>query len=326
MLGFNGLQLPEWLRQFEARFGLGGVILFDYDLSTQCHGRNVQSPEQVRQLCQSIARMKSKPLVFVDQEGGHVRRLKEETGFAPLPAAKEFSALPLAQKEELARTSFQEMRGLGIHYNLAPVADLEVNPESPDIGSLGRAFSGKPEQVRENVRLLNRIAGEVGLGLCLKHYPGLGSATINTHRNLTPLPHLQPEETALFHELGAEINGSAVLVSHGIVDRWEPGVPVSISSVAIGHLREHLPDVLLISDDFQMEGLRDYAGTGHACEKGLAAGLDLLLIGNNLINEERRAKRIAERLSQKLIDEPALAQKARQAYARIQSRKQRFAV
>ena len=93
ILGFFGKTIPAWLQEFAARYGLGGVILFDYSCQTQKYDNNIESPEQVRRLCEEISSLPSRPMVFIDQEGGLVRRLKEGRGFKPLPSAKEFNHL-----------------------------------------------------------------------------------------------------------------------------------------------------------------------------------------------------------------------------------------
>ena len=100
ILGFFGKTLPVWLKEFAARYGLGGVILFDYSCQTQQYDNNIESPEQVQRLCEEIARLPSDPMVFIDQEGGLVRRLKTGRGFAPLPSAKEFNLLVPARKAQ----------------------------------------------------------------------------------------------------------------------------------------------------------------------------------------------------------------------------------
>ena len=66
MLGFRGCELPSWVREFEARFGLGGVILFDRDVREPESLRNVESPAQVATLCADVHGLASRPLVFVD--------------------------------------------------------------------------------------------------------------------------------------------------------------------------------------------------------------------------------------------------------------------
>ena len=103
MLGFRGTHLPDWLLEFEAEYGLGGVILFDYDVPTRTRGRNIESPEQVAALCAEVHALPSRPLVFIDQEGGRVRRLATELGFAPLPSARTFASLPLAERRRIQR-------------------------------------------------------------------------------------------------------------------------------------------------------------------------------------------------------------------------------
>src|SRR5437762_7719296 len=87
ILGFFGKTIPAWLREFAARYGLGGVILFDYSCQTQKYDNNIESPEQVQRLCGEISGLPSHPMVFIDQEGGLVRRLKDGRGFKALPRA-----------------------------------------------------------------------------------------------------------------------------------------------------------------------------------------------------------------------------------------------
>src|SRR3954466_7510276 len=141
ILGFFGKAVPVWLKQFAARYGLGGVILFDYSCRTQQYDNNIESPEQVQRLCGEIAALPSAPMVFIDQEGGLVRRLKQERGFAPLPSAKEFNALPPHEKRKILAASFGELRALGIRKNFAPVIDVDYNPDNPNIGKVRRAYS-----------------------------------------------------------------------------------------------------------------------------------------------------------------------------------------
>ena len=115
ILGFLGKTVPEWLKQFAERYGLGGAILFDYSCRTRTYDNNIESPDQVQRLCAEIAALPSGPMVFIDQEGGLVRRLKESRGFAPLPSAREFNLLGPDQKRSILTASFAEMRRLGIH-------------------------------------------------------------------------------------------------------------------------------------------------------------------------------------------------------------------
>ena len=314
MLGFRGPSLPGWIREFEARFGLGGVILFDYDVPTRTRGRNVESPEQVAALCAEVHALPSRPLVFVDQEGGQVRRLKEALGFAPLPSARQFAQLGLAERRRLAEASFSEQRALGIDFDLAPVIDADTNPDNPNIGKIERAFSDDLDVIENNARLLGDAARSCGLQLCVKHYPGLGGAIVDSHADLTELDgRFDAAQEALFAELAMALPGRAALLSHGIVREWDPDWPVSISAVAIERLRRAAPELLLVSDDMQMEGLRKRASLEQACVRAIAGGLDLICLGNNLRYEEDAATRCAEQIAAHV--DPETVREARERVA-----------
>jgi beta-N-acetylhexosaminidase len=68
ILGFFGKVVPAWIRKFAARYGLGGIILFDYSCQTRRYDNNIESPEQPALLCEAIACLPCNPLVFIDQE------------------------------------------------------------------------------------------------------------------------------------------------------------------------------------------------------------------------------------------------------------------
>ncbi len=325
ILGFHGTTLPRWLEDFEAQFGLGGVILFDYDCQTRTYENNIESPRQLKNLCASIAGLPSRPLIFVDQEGGKVRRLKEKKGFAPLPSQKVFPTLSETEKERLVRQSFSEMKDLGIHYDLAPVVDLDYNPKNPDIGAVDRSYGASVQEVRGNVSLLNQIAKDVGLGLCLKHYPGLGGANTNSHLGLTDLTGtITQEQLDLFFDLAPTLSGDAVLVSHGIVKDWDQQHPVSMSEKALRELRRRLPETLLISDDLQMQGLQMKLNTEQACIQGARAGIDLLAIGNNLMREQDQLPKIANELERQSSLDAQFLNTISDAIDRIRIRKNQF--
>ena len=325
MLGFRGTHVPDWLREFSRRFGLGGVILFDYDWATRQYDRNVHSPAQVAELCAELASLPSPPLVYVDQEGGRVRRLKDKLGFAPLPSALDVCALPDAEAAGLLKRSFAELVRLGINVNLAPVVDLNTNPDNPDIGVHGRSYSADPAQVRRMARLVDAAAREAGLGLCLKHFPGIGGASVNSHDAIMDLgPSLRDDQLSLFYELGAEIESGAILVSHGFVPQWDPNRPACLSPAAVQRLRKKLPNALLVSDDLQMQGLQKRFGTAEAVPMAIAAGIDVLILGNNLLDQEGAATELAERLEAAVRSDARLADNVQGSLRRIGERKARY--
>ena len=322
ILGFFGKTVPVWLKEFAARYGLGGAILFDYSCRTQQYDNNIESPEQVQRLCAEIAALPSNPMVFIDQEGGLVRRLKESRGFAPLPSAKEFNHLAPDRKRAILTASFAEMRRLGIHYDFAPVVDVDYNPENPNIGGVKRSFSADIAEVEANALLANEVARAQRIGLCLKHFPGIGGAVVDSHQEFMDISDaFVPEQEELFYSLAPKMFGDAVLVSHAIVRQWDKDRPMTLSAAGLGRLRKRLPDTLLITDDMQMQGLQKALGTREASLQSLKAGMDMLCIGNNLFDQEQEMAAIAECVEQGLGDRTLSGSAIEKSIARVARRK-----
>jgi len=322
ILGFFGKTVPAWLKEFAGRYGLGGVILFDYSCRTQQYDNNIESPEQVQQLCAEISALPSAPMVFIDQEGGLVRRLKESRGFAPLPSAKEFNHLAPDQKRTILTESFAEMRRLGVDYDFAPVIDVDYNPDNPNIGKVKRSYSADIAEVEANALLASEVAREQRIGLCLKHFPGIGGAGVDSHQEFMDISvALQPEQEELFYSLAPKMFGGAVLVSHAIVSQWDRDCPMSLSAAGIGRLRKRLPDTLLITDDMQMQGLQKALGTRQAGLQSLKAGIDMLCIGNNLLDQKQEMAGIASSVSESLRDGALSVAAIERSIARVARRK-----
>jgi beta-N-acetylhexosaminidase len=298
------------------------VILFDYSCQTQKYDNNIESPEQVQRLCEEISRLPSRPMVFIDQEGGLVRRLKESKGFKPLPSPKEFNHLALSEKREVLAASFGEMRRLGIHYDFAPVIDVDYNPDNPNIGKIKRSWSADIGEVEANALLASEVAREAGIGLCLKHFPGIGGAVVDSHQEFMDISDsLRPEQEELFYSLAPRMFGDAVLVSHAIVRQWDRDNPMTLSAAGLGRLRRRLPDTLLITDDMQMQGLQKALGTRQASLQSLQAGIDMLCIGNNLFDQEQEMAAIAQTVEQSLDNGTLTGSAVKESIARVGRRK-----
>lgn len=295
MLGFRGSRVPDSLREFAREFGLGGVILFDYDCLDKKYERNVFSPTQVKELCAEIHALPSHPLVYVDQEGGKVRRLKEKYGFAPLASAKNFAKLDRQDRQKQLATAFAELKEIGIDYNLAPVVDLDLNPKNPDLGAVERCFAPDVETVMSCAEDFIAASRASSVGLCLKHFPGCGAAQVNSHLELMDLSDcVSNEQIGMFKSLVNEV--PMVLFSHGLVRQWDSQWPTSLSPVAVQKLRAWNPNAVIVTDDLQMEGMQRLMTTGLACTQAVRAGIDLLCIGNNMIDEQKDCAGFAQEI------------------------------
>lgn len=316
LLGFRTPRPPPWMRDFAREFGLGGVILFDYDCIDRKYERNIFDPAQVKTLCEELHALPSRPLIFIDQEGGKVRRLKEERGFTPLPSARQFGRMTALERLEVLRPAYVELRDLGIDANLAPVVDLDIDPDSPDIGSAQRSFSADPQVVEACVTALAEVARSTGLELCLKHFPGTGGAKVNPHDHVMDLSDcLTDTQVKVFETLAPR--APMALFSHGIVNQWEQDTPCCLSSVAIRKYRQWAPGAVILTDDLQMQGVQKLMTTGEAFLCALRAGADFILIGNNMKDEQAQSARYAQNLLDACDKDASLGDCARAAIERI---------
>lgn len=251
-----------------------------------------------------------------------MRRLKDSCGFQPLPSAKEFNLLARAEKQAVLAASYGELRRLGIRYNFAPVIDVDYNPDNPNIGRIKRSYSPDTGEVEANARLVDAAARQAGVGLCLKHFPGIGGANVDSHLEFMDISDaLRPEQEELFYTLAPRTYGDAVLVSHAIVRQWDAQHPMTLSSAGLGRLRRRLPETLLITDDMQMQGLQKALGTSAASLQSIAAGMDMICIGNNLFDQEQEMAGIAAAVAGAVQDGALDRTAVQRSIARVRKRK-----
>jgi beta-N-acetylhexosaminidase len=169
---------------------------------------------------------------------------------------------------------------------------------------------------------VSEVARETGIGLCLKHFPGIGGAVVDSHQEFMDISDsLRPEQEELFYSLAPKMFGDAVLVSHAIVRQWDSDNPMTLSAAGLGRLRRRLPDTLLITDDMQMQGLQKALGTRQASLQSLKAGIDMLCIGNNLFDQEREMAAIAQSVEQSLDNGTLTGSAIKESIARVIRRK-----
>ncbi len=189
MVGFRGLDVNSnspIIRDIFDRH-IGGVILFDYDVPTSTPIRNIESPAQLKRLTAKLQAASLIPLLIaIDQEGGKVCRLKQSSGFPPTLSTQYLGSInDLSLTRRHAARTAKILAHLGINLNLAPVVDLDVNPDNPIIGRLGRSFSADPQVVTAHAAEFIKAHREHSVLCALKHFPGHGSSTGDSHLGLT---------------------------------------------------------------------------------------------------------------------------------------------
>lgn len=329
IVGFRGLSVNNQspiIRDIK-QLHLGGVILFDYDLTLKSSRRNIKSPEQVKKLVEQLqAAATQKPFfIAIDQEGGQIRRLKEKFGFPHTVSAQYFGKKnDLALTYKHATSIAQTLANLGINFNLAPVVDLNINPNNPVIGKLERSFSADPNIVTNHALEFIRAHNEHNIVCAIKHFPGHGSSTNDSHLGLVDVTNTWVEkELEPYRTLIQLDQANAIMTAHVFNRHYDPNYPATLSKRIITELlRTELQyNGVIVSDDMQMKAISNHYSFEYAIQVALEAGIDIIVIGNNLKYEEDIAARTIAVIKQ-LIQEGKLSEeRIDESYKRIQKLK-----
>ncbi len=331
MVGFRGLEVSDdspIVQDIRDRH-LGGVVLFDYDVPTRSPVRNVESPTQVTALVKALQSASATPLlVAIDYEGGIITRLKEKYGFPPTVSHQylgEVNDLRFTHQE--AARMAKTLAELGINLNLAPVVDVNTNPDNPIIAKYERSFSADPEIVTQQALEFIEAHHEQGVLCTLKHFPGHGSSTGDSHLGVVDVTdtwsRIELEPYANIIEAG---QADAIMTAHVFNANLDPEYPATLSRPTItGILREELGyDGVVISDDMQMGAIADHYGFEIAIQKSIEAGVDILAIANNSVYEEDIAARTVALIKRLVQDGRTDEARINESYQRIRQLKSKL--
>jgi beta-N-acetylhexosaminidase len=331
MIGFRGFRIadaPEIAADIRERH-IGGVVLFDYDVPSHSPSRNISSPQQLAQLTRELQEITEIPLLIaIDQEGGRVNRLKPARGFPPSSSAQHLGELNNADStRSAARQCARTLKAMHIGMNLAPVADLNINPDNPVIGRIGRSFSSDPAVVISNITLICSTFRDEGVIPTLKHFPGHGSSTTDTHLDFTDITQSWSEtELEPYRYLIAAGYHDPIMTAHVFNGKLDPLYPATLSKAILdGVLRTRLGfDGVIVSDDMQMEAIADHYGLETAIRLAIDAGVDLLLFGNNTTCDPAIATKATEIIHSLLQKKIITEERLERSYRRIMDLKERY--
>jgi beta-N-acetylhexosaminidase len=309
---------------------LGGVVLFDYDVAAKSTERNIRSPEQVKSLIAGLQKWALTPLlVAVDQEGGKVNRLKAAYGFPPSVTEQYLGMRNVpALTRKYAERMADAMHTAGINLNLAPVVDLNLNPQNPVIGAIGRSYSADPVVVTRQASTLINEHHKYGVLCTLKHFPGHGSSTKDSHEGFVDVTGTWQEiELEPYKRLIQAGLADAVMTAHIFNANLDPKYPATLSPAVItGLLRQRLGyEGVVISDDMQMGAIRDLWSFPEALRRTIEAGVDIIAIANNLVYEPDVTARAIQIISDLVAKGTLSRERIKQSYTRITALKQRLA-
>jgi beta-N-acetylhexosaminidase len=230
-------------------------------------------------------------LLAADLERGVATRLHDVPSF-PWPMA--FGAVSDAAKvERFAAITGREARAVGIHWALAPVADVNSNPANPVIND--RSFGEDPERVGTLVTAFIRGAHENGLLATAKHFPGNGDTSIDSHRAVASVDaNIEHLEKIEFPPFKAAISAGvdSIMLAHARVPALEPDADkiTTISAEVVSRvLKAELGfKGVVVTDALEMRGITKLydpakgSPTARAAVDALKAGCDVIMIPTDL--------------------------------------------
>lgn len=274
---------PQWeadnntLQQWLQELNIGGVILLG--------GSAVELKERSQQL-QSWAQHPL--LIAADIEEGVGQRFSGVTWFPPPMALSEVAKKDISQAQKYAyqmgATTAFEATAIGINWLLAPVVDVNNNPDNPVINV--RAFGDRPEIVEALTTSFIEGAQQHPILTTAKHFPGHGDTATDSHldlpvinRNESDLAQIElpPFKSAISQKV------DSVMTAHLMIPAWDKTYPATLSSAILTEkLRKELNfDGLIVTDALIMGGITKYASPEEVAVMAVEAGVDVLLMPND---------------------------------------------
>ena len=328
VVGFQGDDAGDaavaTLRDELAAGRLGGVMLLKL---------NVRSLDAVAEMNAAFraASPDLPPFITLDQEGGAVERLTGDVGFKEIPNAAAIAAANSpAEAEAIYADMAASIAELGFTVNFGPVADVNVNPDNQIIARFGRAFSADPAVVAEYDAAFVEAHHAAGLLTALKHFPGHGSSTADSHEGFVDITQTwQKAELDPYRALIAGGLADMVMVGHLYhADYADAGTqtPASLSPQWItGVLRGELGyDGVVISDDLEMGAIRDHFTLEQTVTQAVRAGMDVLLFSNTAKYHAGLGREILDILLSEAEADPAFAARIEESYGRVVALKGRI--
>lgn len=323
VVGFQGDSVDSpWVRKVARQIAdgrLGGVIYLK---------DNISGEGRVKAMNMAFAEAggDEPPFIGVDQEGGEIQRLTAAVGFREIPSASRVARRmsPLGAYR-LYSALATELHDWGFNLNFGPVADVNVNAANPIIGGRGRSFSKDPDIVAQYGAAFVRAHRDAGIATALKHFPGHGSSTADSHKEVADISDTwSASELAPFRQLINAGYADMVMVGH-LYDRklqkGEQKVPASLSKAVVrGLLRRKLGfNGIVVSDDLQMDAIEKNYSLEQAAVQAVEAGDDLLIFSNYKKPDADLPDRIIAALADRAARDPRLADSIVRSYARIRT-------
>jgi beta-N-acetylhexosaminidase len=301
--GFYGTDIDSVTRKIVTDAKIGGIIFFK---------RNIATSGQIVNLLNGFKSLPSKVPLFlsVDEEGGSVSRLPDE--IVNLPNARSFAKRNVLNiTYDLGFAIGYVLNQYGFNLNYAPIMDVVTNTATSAIGS--RSFSADPAVVSEMGMLMARGMESAHVISVIKHFPGLGNTTVDTHAGIPVLKTTieqfrQFELVPYTYAIQREISG--IMVGHIAIAAYDRKLPASLSyQIMTELLRNEMGfEGVIFTDDLGMGAVSVKYTQAQAAVVSILAGADVVLVSHgirepfNAVAELKHAV-LDGRLSEERVDE-----------------------
>jgi len=262
-------------------------------------------------------------IISVDDEGGdRATRLSPTHGFPQTLSAKEVGHLGDHMANKNADLMANNLSDAGFNLNFSPVLDVNVNPDNPIIGALGRSFSANPNEVTHYAKIYSKHFLNHNIQCAYKHFPGHGSATADSHLGFVDVSKTwRPKELQPYvYLLNRKTSCGMVMTAH-LVNRQldASGLPATLSHKIITQvLRKKMKfQGVVITDDMQMKAITNSYSLEESVTLAINAGADMLLFGNQLTDAPQDIDALVHLIEQKVRTNDISEQRINEAYEHI---------
>ena len=275
----TAIQAGDGTKTALEKYAVGGLIYFK---------KNIQSKEQIVEMISNSKAYSKYPLfIGVDEEGGKVNRVADAGLAQAVASAADIGATGDANNAYQAGVQIgMYLSELGFNVNFAPVADIANVPDSV---VKDRSYGFDRETVAPFVTSMMTGLQENGVTACLKHFPGIGSTTADTHTGLAStdrnVDEFRDQEFTVF-QAGIDAGARMIMVGHINVPMLDnDNNPASMSKTVITDmLRGELGyDGVIITDALNMSAIAEYYSSEQAAILALKAGCDMILMPENFL-------------------------------------------
>lgn len=326
LYSMDGNEITPETRSLIQDYCIGNVIHFGNNVTDFAGSKklNAELRELILESCAGV-----EPFLSIDHEGGRVFRFS--TDFTWFPSHLTLSAADdPALTEAVGRAMGMELKAAGFNLNFAPVVDVNSNIGNVVIGV--RSFGDDPEVVAVHGAAMARGMQSAGVMACLKHFPGHGDTTQDSHYYLPTvdksIDELRATELLPYAKIFPQGVVDSIMTTHILFPQIEKEkVPATMSPAILqGILREELGfDGVVVSDGMHMLAIKDHYGVARGCVMAIKAGVDLLCIGTGGAGVQESQKECLEALYEAALNGEIPMARIDDAVERILRRKEKFA-